>query len=418
MKPRITFAFAADPHVESLQTRDWLIEDLDRIKDVDFIVIGGDLTWSGSLQELNWYKSAIEKSSVPVYSVFGGHDGNELLFSGAADSTANYSQVLGNPWYAFDAGHVRAVCTIPPLDFKTPGEFDYLKPEQWQEQEKWLAEQIQILPGDKPLLMFQHMPTTRDWPSFIGLHPPLAVFMGHWHLLKVWRHNGTLFAAVPPISVAGYGGFPRGYFHCSLTGNDIEIRFKTLNEKLTSNYFMRHHSEMENGEVKNSDHVVWAYETGGHHFLNSAKLVDKRVYLVYVHEDMLHSTLICLLVDSGECIWKSVIDGAVYNTPVLDNERVLVMTVDGSLYAFNQEDGTPEWTVSVDSNANRWAMDGFSASGEMVFLRTTDHVAAFQVKDGRIIWKTPIHTMIGWDHAGNHWLHLIAYLFQPFLGKA
>ncbi|MCB5228922.1 MAG: PQQ-binding-like beta-propeller repeat protein [Candidatus Cloacimonetes bacterium] len=396
MKQQITFAFAADPHVGSLHTRDWLIEDLGRIRGAEFIVIGGDLTWSGSLQELNWYKSAIETSSVPVYSVFGGHDGNELLFSGAADSTANYRKVLGNPWYAFDAGHARAMCTIPPLDFNTPGEFDYLKPEQWQKQEKWLAEEIQNLPDDKPLLMFQHMPTTRDWPASLGLNP-LAVFMGHWHLLKVWQQNGTLFASVPPISVAGYGGFPRGYFQCSLTGHDLEIRFKALDEKPAPHYFLGHKDDSDKSRVKTSDHTAWVFETGGHHFLSSPVLVDRRVYLAYVHEDIQYSTLICISADSGQCVWKSCIKGAVFSTPVVSFEKVLAMTVDGTLHAFNLEDGMPVWTVAVDSNVNRWAMDGFSVSDELVFLRTTEHVVAIQVKDGVNVWKTAFkhHDWIG-----------------------
>ena len=105
----IHFVFAADPHVESERTRDWLIEDLARIRDVDFIVLGGDLTWSGTPQELRWYSEAIATASVPVYSVFGGHDGNALLALGAADATLNYREHVGPVWYGFDAGQARCL---------------------------------------------------------------------------------------------------------------------------------------------------------------------------------------------------------------------------------------------------------------------------------------------------------------------
>ncbi len=57
-----------------------------------------------------------------------------------------------------------------------------------------------------------------------------------------------------------------------------------------------------------------------------------------------------------------------FSTPVVSLDKVLVMTVDGTLRAFNLEDGIPVWTVAVDSNVHRWAMDGFSVSDELVFL--------------------------------------------------
>ena len=171
----VRFAFAADPHVESERTRDWLIEDLACIRDVDFIVLGGDLTVSGTPQELRWYTEAIATASVPVYSVFGGHDGNALRAAGAPDPTLNYREYVGPVWYAFDAGVARCLAYVPDLDYMTPGEQDYLSPAMRVEQGQWLAAEVDALSPERPLLVFQHMPTTApfhrallDDPDFVA----------------------------------------------------------------------------------------------------------------------------------------------------------------------------------------------------------------------------------------------------------
>ena len=53
----------------------------------------GDLTLHGYDQQLEWYLDAVSEFSIPVYNIFGGHDGNYALPKKSVD---NFE---ARPWY-------------------------------------------------------------------------------------------------------------------------------------------------------------------------------------------------------------------------------------------------------------------------------------------------------------------------------
>lgn len=381
------FAFAADPHVESETTRDWLAEDLRRIRDVDFIVMGGDLTWSGSLQELGWYCQALSHASAPVYSVFGGHDGNELLFAGKQDASANFRRVLGSPWFAFEAGHGCGIGWIPPLDYATPGELEYLTPQQRQEQDAWLTATLQSLPAGRPLLLFQHMPTCAPLPAALLERPPAAVFMAHWHLLKAWQQNGTLYAAVPPLCVAGYSGIPRGYFLCELNNSEVSITYKTLDSRTVSTPQAGDPAEV--GGATPPLRIAWQAEGDSLPFRSGAACAQDRVFLAANHPDALGSTLAARDARTGNLLWQQTLPAPVFQTPLVAGSRLLSLAVNGTLHALDAASGERLWQAAIDSGPGRWALGSFTASEQHAFLRTPQRVAALDLEDGRLLWQAP-----------------------------
>lgn len=70
----------------------------------DLVIATGDLTNVGTPGQLDQYHDAVRNAAVPVYSVFGGHDGNDERATYAPDTgfTVNYERVLGPVWYSFD----------------------------------------------------------------------------------------------------------------------------------------------------------------------------------------------------------------------------------------------------------------------------------------------------------------------------
>ena len=79
----------------------------------DLVVVTGDLTNMGTVPELESYRAAIESVPMPVFSVFGGHDGNIERRSTAADApcTRNFEATLGPTYYSFDWGGI-SLCDI------------------------------------------------------------------------------------------------------------------------------------------------------------------------------------------------------------------------------------------------------------------------------------------------------------------
>ena len=110
---RETFSIAhiSDTHVVvdegRLTAGRLLARDLQRLVEIaepDLIIASGDLTNRGEYQELKSYREAIQTVKIPVFSLFGGHDGNEERHAGEAGTTftSHYEDVLGPTYYSFD----------------------------------------------------------------------------------------------------------------------------------------------------------------------------------------------------------------------------------------------------------------------------------------------------------------------------
>ena len=86
-----------------------LADDLRRVTAVaapDLVIATGDLTNVGTLAQLRSYRAATESVPRPVFSVFGGHDGNEerIEVEAGCTYTRRYETVLGPAYYSFDWG--------------------------------------------------------------------------------------------------------------------------------------------------------------------------------------------------------------------------------------------------------------------------------------------------------------------------
>jgi hypothetical protein len=98
-----------------------------------FLTIGGDLTESGKVGELRRYRDAVNSLCVPVFSLFGGHDGIEERCAADVTRTGRYEQFLGPAWYSFDWGGWHFV--MYPNEEECFSKVDRRHMRQWLEQE-------------------------------------------------------------------------------------------------------------------------------------------------------------------------------------------------------------------------------------------------------------------------------------------
>ena len=93
-----------------LSQRDVLSEALEQLEgeaNPDFIIVSGDLTNRGQIDELTEFQAALSDVRAPVYLLFGGHDGNEERHGSDVPGetfTRNYETVLGPTYFSFDWG--------------------------------------------------------------------------------------------------------------------------------------------------------------------------------------------------------------------------------------------------------------------------------------------------------------------------
>jgi hypothetical protein len=136
-----------------------------------FLTIGGDLTESGKVGELRRYRDAVNSLCVPVFSLFGGHDGIEERCAADVTRTGRYEQFLGPAWYSFDWGGWHFV--MYPNEEECFSKVDRRHMRQWLEQD--LSQQA----SDRPILLTTHSDEIESIQDFVSTHNVVLVLFGH-----------------------------------------------------------------------------------------------------------------------------------------------------------------------------------------------------------------------------------------------
>ena len=98
-----SFAFCGDPHMYS--KGDGCFDDLDRaikMKQIRFVIFGGDLTYLGEEGEYSNFISHTEGLTVPTYPSLGNHD----IYNGG---WSYYWRYLGPSAYSFNGGNAKFI---------------------------------------------------------------------------------------------------------------------------------------------------------------------------------------------------------------------------------------------------------------------------------------------------------------------
>lgn len=170
-----------------------------------FIVAGGDLTSDEKEASYRHAQAAFARLRAPVHAIMGNHDDRYMFRS----VFRPYGPPRRDPLYgAFDAGPCRVVLLDSHLPGAVAGRMD-------AEQLVWLDAELAAHPG-RPTFAFVHhppLPIGVRWLDELGFlngdelirvlagHPQVrAVFFGHVHQPRAWRHRGIVFASVPALA--------------------------------------------------------------------------------------------------------------------------------------------------------------------------------------------------------------------------
>jgi 3',5'-cyclic-AMP phosphodiesterase len=198
----IKIGLIADPQVHPGELFD-VIDYLDRIDDLSFYIILGDLTDKSLKQEFEWVAEAIEKSQRPVFTVVGNHDG---LLSG----DLLYKEMFGKLNYSFVYGDIKFIMwNNNPFEWGYP---DF----------NWLQSQVE---GDRKVIISSHQPPGA-MERFEGVNSKLdkilehenvlASFHGHMHKFNIRKSFLN-----PAFTIARVKG---GYYGVATLSNEkVEI---------------------------------------------------------------------------------------------------------------------------------------------------------------------------------------------------
>ena len=220
-EPHFRFIVCGDPQ-NDYQVFDRILE---AAKSVDFLVIAGDLTGSGTPTEFQNFLLKMKESGVRYYCVPGNHD----VVSGPVDKI--YESYIGPPHQAFDYLN----CHFVLIDNSTPSLGFY------PEEQRWVKDDLEAAKakGFEHIFAVCHTPpgipysSDYDPEARIGMDaneslvPILStgkveeLFSGHVHIYEQSREDGML------ITITGGAGAPLhlgplsgGYYHYVLVKID------------------------------------------------------------------------------------------------------------------------------------------------------------------------------------------------------
>jgi len=424
------FAWLSDTHIGSETAVEDLrasVRDINAMSNLSFVIISGDVTEYGSLEQLRMTKRILAELKIPCHLVPGNHD-CKWSESGATD----FARLFGADRFQFEyGGYVFLGVHQGPLMKMGDG---YWAPEDV----RWLAESLAKLQNkEQPIVFVTHYPLDdgiANWFVVLDLlkrYNTQVILCGHGHANKQYDFEG-----VP--GVMGRSNLrarhPAGGFNLV----EVEDGRMTFNERVPGGptkpawhtvALERHDYATDTNQYPRPDFSVnqrypnvserWQFDTGW--TIASTPAIWKDTAIVGDASGTVYS----LAVGSGQLRWKFKTQSAVYSTPDVSNGRVVFASTDGNIYALNAANGKELWRYKTDRaivasprivketvyigssegkfralNLNngklRWQYDylqGFVETrplvqdGKVIFGAWDEHLYALDAKTGTRLWK-------------------------------
>lgn len=214
------FIQITDIHISDEKSGKHFSELLDRLKTVksrpEFIVATGDLVEKGSIcVQMKTYSSVAETFPISIFSIFGNHDQDNGL-----NALHNFHQFLGPDYFSFDYANWHFIS------------YNNIFPSKKQKQ--WFENDLAQCTFQKNVVIFQHFPPDLQQLTFLAKYNVKAIFSGHWHSSKIFRHNKIVSYNTPPFRFGGIDNSPAGFRLVTFSEDTIHSKylFNTLEKRI------------------------------------------------------------------------------------------------------------------------------------------------------------------------------------------
>lgn len=425
------FAFLSDTHIgspngsaeEDLRRT---ISDINAMKDIDFVVITGDITELGSNKELALAKQIFDSLQIKYYIIPGNHD------TGWSESGGQqFGNVFGHDKFSFEHKGIRFMgCASGPYVRMSDGHIP-------RSHLNWLDKELKKVRKDQPLIFFNHYPMDDgmdNWYEITGRlkqHNTWAVLCGHGHSnksmnfeditgvmgrsnlrakdslggynivqvekdsvfffikrpgiegLKKWnsfststkKYDGNKKFTRPDYSMnATYAGLVKSSWTYSSTANIISSPCEAAGLVIAGN---------QDGHIFALDAVngkpQWQYHSKGAIF--SSPAADGKLVVVGSADGNLY----CLVVKNGKLAWKYNMNAAVMGSPLINGDTVFIGGSGGSYEAIHLSSGKNIW--KFDSLQGPVMSKPLLYEGKLIFGAWDRNLYAVNSSTGKLLWK-------------------------------
>lgn len=379
------YAFVSDTHIGAstgIEDLKRTVTDINQQKDLDFVVITGDITEMGTNDELKLAKEILSTLRIPFYIIPGNHD------TGWSESGGvSFIKEFGYDKFTFDHKGYRFIgCASGPYVRMSDGHIP-------RDATVWLADLLKKTPKNMPIIFANHYPLDNgldNWYEVIDLLKKRNiqyVIAGHWHNNKSIDFEGIAGTVGrsnlrAKDSIGGYNivtmAKDTAYFAIKKPTENLspvwqKIALKNFVADAKSYERPNYNINQKYSNIKQ----VWTYHSNAN-VVNTPAYNDKVVAFgnsVGLVE--------ALDLKTGKKRWTYTTKGAIYSSPVIANGLVILGSGDGNIYAINAETGKLSWKVA----AKNAVLGSPVVSGDLVFIGASDHTfRAIEIKTGQVKW--------------------------------
>lgn len=387
----VRFAFFSDTHYSegSGAVRDLsrCVKDVNTLDNLDFVLVGGDLTDFGTDEEITAVKQILDSLRYKYYVVAGNHDAK---WSESGCNT--FLKVFGYENFEFECKGWRFIgCNCGPDMRMAPA----LIPQESMEWLKGLKPGVKTVfvnhyPQDTSVL--NYFDVTRELKR-IGTRFELG---GHWHSNVSLNYDGIPGALNRSTLTAGK---QPGYNVVMIQNDSVTISERRLYGSTTVQlepWYTRRLAEVRDTvtydadglpasypwmryDVNNDSPVseVWRLKDDSNIVAGFAMSKGKAWYTTasgYVR---------CISVKDGGRIWSKRFPGKIFSTPAVQGKYLVFGCTDGNVYALNARNGKTIWKYAA----------GKSVLGSPVIFNGKVYVGAsdgcfraIDLKNGKAVW--------------------------------
>ncbi|PUV23403.1 PQQ-binding-like beta-propeller repeat protein [Sphingobacterium athyrii] len=385
------FAHVTDTHVGGATGAEDLrrtVKDLNTLKDIDFVILSGDITEFGADQELKLAKRILDSLQLRWYVIPGNHDGNW------SENGANtFRTVFGGETFFFKHKGYEFIGTNSGPNMRmSPGQIP-------RENLVWMDSIFAANPDRQtPLIYINHYPqdsSLNNWFDALKRVKTRNVqlaFCGHGHTNKAYDWEG-----IP--GVMGRSNLrankPVGGYNIVTIGDGKAIYQErnpgvgTQEKPWLEVPLFDHHYDKEtavyprpsyavNEKYAGAVRVNWTFEDASD--IGAGLTIDKNKVIT----SNTAGDIFALDLRSGKKLWSYRTGGKVYSTPGVWKGIVVAGSSDHFIYAVNAENGKLLWKVQTDKAVlgSPLIQDG------VAFIGGSDgKFRALDVKTGELKWS-------------------------------
>ncbi len=382
------FAWLTDVHIgyptakEDLQRS---VDDINSSDSISFTIVSGDITATGTLEELSLAKDILGDLKKPYYIIPGNHD-TKWSESGCTD----FLKLWGNDRFVFEYDKFLFIGLHQGPRMR-------MADGHWAPEDlRWFDSLIVSLPNsNQPIIFVTHYPLDEsidNWYEMLdrlkNVNTQVALF-GHGHKNGIYDFESI--AGVMSRSNLRAKDEAGGYTIAEVKNDSIYFSERIPNTQ--TKFWHQLPLQQRNYEALIIEQIrpdysinqkfpnvksEWEFNSG--YTIGSSAIVKDNSVFVGDASGYFYS----LSLSDGSVIWKFKAQNAIYSTPTVQCKSVVFGSADSSIYCLNSENGNLVWKYKT----NAAVLGCPIIEDDIVFIGGSDRIfRALDLESGQLVWE-------------------------------